>query len=218
MKVLMIPDGNLAGASLVSALSREGYEVDTASLPAVAARIRADAYGVIVVGAGTTDGPGVCADLRGRGVTTPIVVVGPAVARPASARTLDAGADLHMVDPIDVGEFLARVRALLRRAHGYTILRCGPLVFDRVGRRAVLDGSPLALTGREYSLLLYFALHEGEVVSRADIMSKAWNTRFGPCSNLAEVHVGRIRDKLGRHAWMVETVYGAGYRMRAVRR
>jgi two-component system, OmpR family, response regulator len=215
----MVDAGETTAIGLARALARDGYSVDTRrGGPTLAGQLGAGTYEIIVVGAGTAAGAGLCASLRTSGVLAPILVVGRGASPRDSATTLDAGADLLMVAPVDVDEFLARVRALLRRAHGHAVVRCGPLVVDRVGRRALVDGHPLVLTGREYALLAHFASRPGEIVSRADIMARAWNTRLAASSNLAEVHVARLREKLSSHAWMIETVYGAGYRMRASRK
>ena len=127
---------------------------------------------------------------------------------------LDAGADDYVVKPFEIDELLARIQALLRRTLGFGRMQLGALEIDRLHRRVTLGGRPLDLTTREYMLLLALA-HQGEqVVSRSELLSQVWSTQFDRGSNLVEVHVSRLRDKLGEHAWMIDTVRGKGYRLR----
>jgi DNA-binding response OmpR family regulator len=132
-------------------------------------------------------------------------------------RGLRAGADDYLAKPFDVDEWLARVEAILRRARPTAALRVGDLAFDRLGRRASVDGRPLDLTAREYGLLLYPARHAEAVVDRAAIPADVWGLTFEPGTAVVEVVVSRLRDKPGPHAWMVKTVRGAGYRLRTRR-
>ena len=77
-----------------------------------------------------------------------------------------------------------------------------------------LDGKPLELTAREFGLLLHLAHRAGRVVTRSELLSQVWSIKFDPESNVVEVHVSRLREKLGRWSWMIETVRGRGYRLR----
>jgi DNA-binding response OmpR family regulator len=130
---------------------------------------------------------------------------------------LEAGADDYVVKPFEVEEFVARVRALLRRAAGFGALRCGALELDPASRHVKLAGAPLVLTSREYGLLLHLVHRAERVVTRSDLLSGVWNVRYDPGSNLVDVHISRVRDKLGDHAWAIETVRGVGYRLRGQR-
>ena len=85
------------------------------------------------------------------------------------------------------------------------------------GGRKPLGGAPLDLTNREYALLLHLAQRVDQVVPKSELLSRVWDTSFDTGSNLVEVHVSRLRDKLGAHAWMIETVRGVGYRLRGRR-
>ena len=116
--------------------------------------------------------------------------------------------------PFEVEELVARVHALLRRAAGHGALRFGALALDRLRHEARLGGQPLELTPREFALLLHLAHHADHVVTRSELLTRVWSTPFDPGSNLVEVHISRLRDKLGEYAWMVDTVRGKGYRLR----
>lgn len=163
------------------------------------------------------EGPGVCEALRRAGVATPVLML---TARDEVADRvlgLRSGADDYLVKPFDVEELLARVEAILRRTAAVPEVRAGELTFDRLGRRASIAGRPLELTAREYALLLCLALRPDETVDRAALLAYVWQLNFEPGTGLVEVVVSRLRDKLGPHAWMIETLRGAGYRLRTRR-
>jgi DNA-binding response OmpR family regulator len=218
MKIFVIEDDKKLNSFLVRVLSEEGYVVDAATSGADAARqAEVGTYDAIILDwmLPGLDGLSLCRELRRRGTLAPILMLTARGETHEKVLGLDAGADDYMVKPFEVEEFTARVRALLRRTHGFGKLRCGEIEIDRVGHRALLSGAPLALTSREYSLLLHLVHHADRVVTRTDLLSHVWETNFDPGSNLIEVHVSRLREKLGAFAWMIETVRGAGYRLRS---
>jgi two-component system OmpR family response regulator len=102
----------------------------------------------------------------------------------------------------------------MRRTHGFGRLQVGGLEIDRLRRSVSLDGRPLDLTGREYALLLCLAAQDGRVVARSELLAQVWSTHFDPGSNLIDVQISRLRDKLGDSSWMIDTVRGKGYRLR----
>jgi DNA-binding response OmpR family regulator len=161
-----------------------------------------------------SDGVTVCRTLRERGITTPILML---TARGEVAERvigLEAGADDYLVKPFELDELLARVRALLRRASGHARLTVGVVEIDRIARKVSVAGARIDLTAREYALLVFLAENAGEVVPRTTLLVEVWGTAFDPGSNLVEVQVSRLRDKLGEHASIIDTVRGLGYRMR----
>ena len=217
----MVEDDRGVARLIERALAEEGFAVDACATGADAVRqAGAIAYDLVVLDWMLPEGDGlsVCRDLRRGGSAVPIMMLTARGELSERVLGLEAGADDYLVKPFYVEEFLARVRALQRRAGGgYARLRCGELEVDRGERRAFLAGAPLDLTAKEYALLLHLAFRPDRVVTRSELLSQVWETRFDPGSNLVDVHVSRLRDKLGERAWMIETVRGQGYRLRSHR-
>ena len=163
------------------------------------------------------DGLSVVRELRRRGVQVPVMMLTARGEVSEKVLALDAGADDFVVKPFEVEELAARVRALLRRAVGARRLDLGPLRVDFTERKASLDGALLDLTSKEYALLLHLAHRIDRVVSRTELLAQVWGSSFDPGSNLVDVHVSRLREKLGDAAWMIETQRGVGYRLRTER-
>jgi two-component system, OmpR family, response regulator len=220
MKALVLEDDQKVARFLARVLSEEGLVVDisTRGTDAIA---RADCcpYDLIVLDwmVPGTDGLTVCRELRRAGSTAPILMLTARGEVRDRILGLESGADDYMVKPFEVDELVARVRALLRRTSGFQALRCGDLEIDRVAPQAKLSGVALALTRREYALLLHLLHRSGQVVKRTDLLAHVWGMRFDPGSNLVDVHISRLRDKLADRAWMIETVRGVGYRLRGQR-
>lgn len=218
MKLLIVEDSPKLARFLVRALTEEGHVVDqVVDGPAALQQVEAVAYDAIVLDwmLPGMDGISVCRTLRDRGVRTPILMLTARAEVGERILGLDAGADDYLTKPFDLGELLARVRALGRRAGAPTTLRLGPRVIDVAARKVTIDGKGVDLTARELALLSYLVQHAGRAVSRTELLQKVWNTSFDPGSNVVEVHIRNLRDKLGDHGKLVETVRGVGYRAAA---
>ena len=221
MKALVVEDDRKVARLLSRVLQEEGFVVDVCLTGADAeAQAASIGYDLVVLDwmLPEGDGLGVCRALRRAGLSVPILML---TARGEVAERvlgLDAGADDYLVKPFHVDEFLARVRALQRRTRGsVSRLSVSDLAIDRVQRTVHLRGTPVELTGREFALLAHLAQHADQVVSRTEHLAQVWDAHFDPGSNLVEVHISRIRDKLGDEAWRIETVRGQGYRLRTRR-
>ncbi|HKQ71160.1 MAG TPA: response regulator transcription factor [Polyangiaceae bacterium] len=220
MKALIVEDDTKLATFLSRVLGEEGYIVDRCSKGGEAiAQIRGGSYDFVILDwmLPDIDGLTVCRDVRSGGTTTPIIML---TARGDVAERvlgLRAGADDYLGKPFEIEELLARIHALLRRSTNLGRLAFGDLEINRLGHRVLLAGRRLDLTSREYALLLHLAFNADRVVPRTALLSKVWGTNFDPGSNLIEVHVSRLRDKLGEHAWMIDTVRGTGYRLRTSR-
>jgi len=219
MKILVVEDNKKLASFLSRAFTEEGYAVDVVGTGVTAVQqIQALPYDLVVLDwmLPEMDGLAVCREVRQKGSHVPILMLTARAEVPERIAGLDAGADDYLAKPFDLGELLARVRALGRRAsHAESHLRVGQLVVDRSERRATIDGRRLELTPREFALLAYLAREAGRVVPRTELLAKVWETSFDPASNVVEVHMKNVRDKLGPHAALIETVRGVGYRLSA---
>jgi len=126
---------------------------------------------------------------------------------------LDAGADDYITKPFSLEELTARVRARLRSRDDAGALKAGPLTVDPVSHRAVLNGREVPLSARELALLAAFIRHNGQVLSRSQLLDMVWDLNFDPGSNVVEVYVAALRRKIG--AGWIDTVRGMGYRFSA---
>jgi DNA-binding response OmpR family regulator len=151
--------------------------------------------------------------LRGRGSTIPVLVLSARGRVDDRVKGLNLGADDYLGKPFAFEELLARVQANLRpRAAGPPgVLQAGGINIDPLRREVTVDGRVVSLSAREFSLLKAFADHPGEVLSRQELLSMAWDINFDPGTNLVDVYVGYLRRKLGEP--VIETVRGAGYRL-----
>jgi len=214
MKVLVVEDNRKLASFLMRALTEEGHVVDVVEDGGVAReQIDQLRYDLVILDwmLPTVDGLAVCRAARAAGVTVPILMLtarGDVAERIAG---LDAGADDYLAKPFDLGELLARVRALGRRGVRARLLTVGRVCVDRQAHVATLDGRRLELAPRELALLTYLLDHAGTVVPRTELLAKVWNTGFDPESNTVEVHIKNLRSKLGGDAAQIETVRGIGY-------
>lgn len=218
MLALVVEDERKVGEFLRRLLIEEGWSVDWVTSGAEAlARLDSSHFDVVILDwmLPDIDGIMVCRQMRARGATLPILMLTARGEVDERVMGLEAGADDYLCKPFEIDELLARINALVRRASGFREWTVGPLEIDRLGHRMLLDGERLDLTTREYALLLHLAHNAGRVVTRTELLEKVWGIRFDPGSNVVEVHVSRLRDKLGDRAWMIRTVRGKGYMLSA---
>jgi DNA-binding response OmpR family regulator len=162
---------------------------------------------------GDGDGFAVLRELRLRRSRLPVVVMTGHPAERDVVDVLDGGADDYLVKPFRFEELLARLRVRLRRddAGPANLLRAGDLELDLLTRRVTVGGAPVDLTSREFGLLETFLRHPDQVLSRAQLLSRVWGYSFDPTSNVVNVYIAALRQKIGAHR--IETVRGAGYRL-----
>jgi heavy metal response regulator len=203
-------------------LLEEGYSVDTA-YDGEEGQYMAETtpYDLIILDImlPKKDGITVCQELRAKKVNTPILMLTAKDSIEDRVRGLDSGADDYLVKPFAFGELLARVRALLRReALSKTPkLQVGDLVIDTLTREAWRGQRKIEMTTKEYTILEYFMRHPNLVITRTMIEENAWDYEFDSISNIIDVYVRRLRRKIddeGQES-LIQTVRGAGYRMRA---
>lgn len=166
------------------------------------------------------DGLEVCRRLRAGAPDLPIIMLTAKDRVPDRVAGLDAGADDYLVKPFAFDELLARVRALLRRARPSEaeVLRFGDLTVNTATREVERAGRRIELTAREYDLLEYFVRHPRQVLTHEQIFAQVWGSDFLGDSNVIDVHVMRLRDKLeaGGEPRILRTVRGVGYTLREV--
>lgn len=165
------------------------------------------------------DGLAVSQRLRAHGVASPILMLTAKDSVDDRVAGLERGADDYLVKPFAIRELIARVRALARRhlLHRNKVLRFGQAELDTSARMLLVAGAPVVLTNKEYSVLEYFLLNPGLLLTRDQIVDHVWNYDFeGGGDNLVEVYIGRLRRKVvaAGAADPFETVRGAGYRLR----
>ncbi len=214
MRILLAEDDPLLGDGLRAGLRQAGFQVDWVRDGRAAEReLRAEPYtaAVLDLGLPLLDGIDVLARVRQAGVKLPILVLTARDAVPDRIRGLDLGADDYVIKPIDLHELAARLRALVRRAHGQPqeLLRARDLVLDPAGRSVLQAGVPVALAAREFDLLQALMLNAGRVLSREQLEQHLYSWGQEVDSNAIEVHVHHLRRKLGTEA--IRTVRGVGY-------
>jgi two-component system OmpR family response regulator len=213
MRILVVEDEPRLLASLAKALREEGYAVDTANAGDDGLfKAETNEYDVIVLDVmlPRLDGWHLLARLR-KTKSTPVLMLTARDTTGDRVRGLDTGADDYLVKPFDLNELLARLRALIRRAIGQarSELIVRDLLIDTRARTVTRGGQPVSLTAREYAILEYLALHQGEVVSRTELYEHLFDESDDTLSNLLDVHVFAIRKKLG--AELITTRRGLGY-------
>lgn len=216
-KILVAEDDAKLARFLVRVLVEEGYIADSCAEGSEAIlRAQSGVYDAMILDwmLPDLDGVSVCRTLREQGCSIPIVMLTARGELRERVLGLRSGADDYLVKPFEIDELLARLDAVLRRSVRKSLLRSGPLEIDRLERRVTLEGRALELTERERALLIHLVLRADQVVTRSEILSRVWGMNFDPESNMIEVHISRLRDKLGAHAKMIETVRGKGYRLR----
>jgi len=216
MRILLVEDDPMIGESVVSGLAGEGHAVDwVRDGVAAEAAVATTPYALVLLDLGLPrrDGLDVLKSLRARKLDLPVLVMTARDTVRDRVAGLDAGADDYLVKPFDLDELSARVRALTRRAAGRAepLVECGPLVLNPATHAVRWHGTPVEVSGREFTLLAALAERPGAVVSRAQLEEKlyGWNESIG--SNAVEVHIHNLRRKFGDE--VIHTVRGLGYRL-----
>ena len=164
------------------------------------------------------DGITICQELRVKEISTPILMLTAKDSVEDRVKGLDSGADDYLIKPFAFSELVARVRALLRREalSKASKLQVGNLVMDTLTREVWRGDTKIELTAKEYALLEYFMRHPNMVITRTMLMEKVWDYDFEGMSNIIDVYIRRLRLKLDEEGGesIIETVRGAGYRLR----
>lgn len=214
MRILLAEDDSLLGDGLRAGLRQLGFQVDWVRDGEAAEReLRAQPYeaAVLDLGLPRKDGLDVLAAIRRSRILTPVLVLTARDAVPARIRGLDVGADDYVVKPVDLHELAARLRALVRRAHGQPqeCLSAQDVVLEPASRQVRRAGEAVSLSTREFDLLQAFMLSADRVLSREQLEQQLYSWGQEVESNAVEVHIHNLRRKLGPA--LIHTVRGVGY-------
>ena len=220
VRVLLVEDDPTLGSAIRDFLTRESYAVDWVDRLARARACACADHALVVLDLGLPDGDGLSLLplIRSASSMCPGVLILTARDRLSDrVRGLDAGADDYLSKPFDLPELSARLRALARRRAGRTApqIILGDLRIDPASREVILGGRPIELTAQEYALVLMFAEHPRQVLSRRQLEDAIHSIDSSATSNVVEVYVSRVRRKLGRD--VITTVRGFGYRWASAR-
>lgn len=224
MRILIAEDETKLAEGLAEGLSRRGYAVDTlGDGKKVFTRIsmHRNDYDLLILDLmlPSMSGYDICRQMRDEQITVPILVLTAKGDTEDKVQMLLAGADDYLEKPFSFDELAARMQAVLRRPVQAvpTTLKVGDIELHPAERTASKDGVPLTLTLKEFGLLEYFLRHPNQVVNREDLIAHLWDFNYESFSNVVDVHVKNLRQKLDRGSSpsILETVRGIGYRLNA---
>jgi two-component system, OmpR family, response regulator len=219
MHILVIEDDPRLAQLLDDLLTAERHVVDVARLGCDGLDLAVAGVDAVVLDLGLPDISGleVARRIRGRGNAVPILMLTARDTVTDRVRGLDAGADDYLVKPFAYEELAARLRSITRRpaAAPTALLTCGPAILDDVGRCVTVDGRPVDLSPREFSLLEALMRHPDQVLTRDQLLDHAWPFGVAVTPNSVDAYVAFLRRKLGpMMARRIETVRGVGFRLR----
>jgi two-component system OmpR family response regulator len=220
MRILIVEDDRHAGAYLVRGLSESGHRVAlTEQGRDGLERATRESFDAMIIDRMLPglDGLSIVAALRAARNQTPVLVLSALSDVEDRVKGLRAGCDDYLSKPFAFAELLARLEALRRRGTAETRLAVADLEMDLLARTATRAGRAIDLLPREFRLLEYLMSHAGDIVTRTMLLEKVWDHHFDPQTNVIDVHVSRLRQKLDRGfaTPLLHTVRGAGYCLRA---
>ncbi len=222
MRLLIIEDDRQAAGYLAKGLRESGFAVDHAANGNEGLYMAlSEPYDVLIVDRMLPgrDGLSIIATLRAQGKMTPVLILSALWEVDDRVRGLRAGGDDYLTKPYAFTELLARIEALLRRGSNAvqdTVLRVGDLEIDLLARSAKRANKIIELQPREFRLLEYLMRHHNQVVTRTMLLEHVWDYHFDPQTNVIDVHISRLRQKIdkGFKTTLLHTVRGAGYCLR----
>lgn len=224
MRFLLVEDEPRVAHFVAKGLREQGFAVDRAQDGEEALyKVSISEYDLVILDVmlPRKNGFEVCKELRNAGVKAPVLMLTARDAVEDRVKGLDLGADDYLSKPFDFTELLARVRALLRRVKDLRpeVLQVADLILNTANHSVTRRGKRIGLTAKEYSLLEFFMLREGKIVSREDIAEHVWDENFDPFSNVIDVYVRRLRKKIddGFDQPLIHTRRGEGYILSADR-
>jgi len=223
MRILVAEDERRVASVVTRALRENAYEVDVAETGEKALDLAMrHSYDSILLDIRLPglSGIQVCRQLRAARIDTPILMLTARSLVEQRVEGLDAGADDYLTKPFAVAELLARVRAMVRRriSGGGRVLRYADIELDRHQRRVTRAGRAISLTAKEFALLEFLLSRAPDAAPRNEIIEHVWDMHFDPQTNLVEVYINRLRQKISGtgDAKIIQTVHGVGYCLKAL--
>lgn len=220
MRILLVEDEQKIASFIKRALKEKKYAIDVVSSGAEGLFLaRSNPYDLIILDIMLPgkDGISVCRELRGGNINTPILMLTARDTVADKITGLDAGADDYLTKPFSIHEFLARVRALLRRVseNKDPHLKVADLELDQITHKVTRGGQTIDLTATEYALLEYFMVNAGQVITRTMISEHVWNNDFDTFSNVINVYINYLRQKIDKtfEKKLIHSIRGVGYIM-----
>ena len=218
MRILVVEDEAKVGSFIRRALEEESYAVDLCADGLSGLDLARDSrYDLIILDVMLPGMSGVqiLETLRKEKLKTPVLIVTAKAQVDQRVKGLDAGADDYLTKPFAIEELLARVRVLLRRGtgEGMGLLQIEDLILNPATREVTRGGQRIELTSKEYALLEYFMRNAGRVLTRPVIAEHVWNLDFDTFTNVIDVYVNYLRNKIdrGRERKLIHTIRGSGY-------
>jgi two-component system copper resistance phosphate regulon response regulator CusR len=220
MRLLVVEDDNTIRDFLTRALSEAGFGIDASSLGSQAEKMALEGvHDALIVDLALPDMDGLelIQRLRAQGVSSPVLILSARRSVDERVLGLERGGDDYMTKPFAVAELVARIRALLRRStpgqSEATRLRVADLEVDLIRREARRGTAEIQLTQQEFALLEYLCRNAGRVVTRAMVLDHVWKMRIDTSTNIVDVHINRLRNKVDRDSSqpLIRTIRGVGY-------
>ena len=224
MRILVIEDDKDVLEYIQKGLRQHGFTVDAASNGKDGLFLATtETYDAIITDRMLpgVEGLTILNALRASDIQTPVLILSALSSVEDRVKGLKAGADDYLIKPFAFEELLARIEVMIARtqpsATEQTKLQCFDLEMDLLSRKVVRAGEPVDLQTREFKLLEYLLRHQGQVVTRTMLLENVWDYNFDPQTNIIDVHISRLRQKISAHSdvQLIETVRGAGYRLQA---
>jgi two-component system OmpR family response regulator len=217
VRILLVEDEPTLAGQVQASLAAAGYAVDMAADGLDAWHLGAnEPYDAVILDLGLPrlDGLSVLRRWRAEQVNVPVLILTARDSWTEKVEGIDAGADDYLAKPFRMEELQARIRALIRRAHGMPApeLSCGPVLLNPRAGTVTVEGAAVVLTAHEFKVLDYLMHHPGSIISKTTLTEHIYAQDFDRDSNTIEVFIGRLRRKLGVD--VIETVRGQGYRLR----
>jgi DNA-binding response OmpR family regulator len=223
MRILVVEDEKDLSDVIKKGLEEEGFVVDTVSDGQQAVNFAWDnEYDIIILDLmlPVKNGMEALKEIREYGINTAILILTAKDMVEDKIKGLNSGADDYLTKPFAFGELVARVRALLRRGieENNNQLMTGDLVIDTVNHKVLRGGIEIPLTVKEYAVLEYLTRNRGQVLSRTQIEEHVWDYRYGNTSNIVDVYIRYLRQKIDNdfEPKLIETVHGRGYRIKVI--